>query len=145
MGYCFLNFRTSKALVRFRDEFHGRQSHSGSEGLDVWAEGRHLTDKLDQRSVPKCCKPPRTNSGFRWGHDRAVLGLCMMLADLQGSVFYVSWQFCCDSTFFQFQLLLFFLICPTLSNPPFRCFKMPSITRFLQGNRNCWTIPTWRT
>ena len=28
VGYCFLNFRTSKALVRFRDEFHGQQSTS---------------------------------------------------------------------------------------------------------------------
>lgn len=35
VGYCFLNFRTSKALVRFRDEFHGQQSASESLKWDT--------------------------------------------------------------------------------------------------------------
>eukprot|EP00913_Durusdinium_trenchii_P003871 g3581.t3 len=34
VGYCFLNFRTSKALVRFRDEFHGRQSGEKLPGFN---------------------------------------------------------------------------------------------------------------
>lgn len=28
VGYCFLNFRNPKSLAKFRDEFHGQQSHS---------------------------------------------------------------------------------------------------------------------
>jgi len=34
VGYCFLNFRTSKALVRFRDEFHGQQSGEKLPGFN---------------------------------------------------------------------------------------------------------------
>lgn len=34
VGYCFLNFRTSKALARFRDEFHGQQSGEKLPGFN---------------------------------------------------------------------------------------------------------------
>lgn len=34
VGYCFLNFRTSAALVRFREEFHGQQSGDKLPGFN---------------------------------------------------------------------------------------------------------------
>ena len=51
VGYCFLNFRTSAALVRFREEFHGQQSPLAKQSSDEISEGGDKLPGFNSKKV----------------------------------------------------------------------------------------------